>query len=186
MLTNYEYPSFIGGNIRHYQFCFLKAEARIFRHRQVIEAPPVKALRVRLFQEERPENPLLRGLHLLVRIVVWPLLLGSVVANPLNPGPRVGGASPVVCATAGTEIAFLGAWAVWFRCCSCQGQPQNESQAFPKYSAYYFNKSVFCFNLMEGFTWLCLRSLTDKRDLNLCDRILNMNLAVPSQFQQKS
>lgn len=48
VLTNYEYPSFIGGNIWHYEFCFLKAEARIFRHRQVIEAPPVKVLHVRL------------------------------------------------------------------------------------------------------------------------------------------
>lgn len=83
------------------------------------------------------------------------------------------------------EIAFLVLGQVWFQCCFCQGWPQNESQAFPRDFAYYLNKSLFCFNLMEGFTWLCLRPLTNKRVLNLCDRILNMIVPVPLQFLQK-
>lgn len=88
-------PFFYRGNIQHYQFCFLKAGARIFRHRQVTRGSTCQSSSCETsFQEERPENQLLRGLQLLVRIVVWPLLLGPVVADPLCPGPRVGGCKP--------------------------------------------------------------------------------------------
>ena len=87
-----------------------------------------------------------------------------------------------LCTAAGTEIPLLECLSSMIWVLLLVGRLQTGSRAFSRGSVYYFSKFLFCLNLMDGFTQLQPRTLTNKVDIILYDRMLNMILPVSLEF----